>query len=219
MNQYAKFRRSKEVHNLEDVEESGAEKEESVEELPLFVFSLESSSVKEDEQFYETAEIEGAQVRFQLDSGAKANDMLTMVYSNLRRGSPPPLKRQAQRWFPFPSTNCNLTAKLRWLRDTKIRWKTYDFSSCLRLNRCLMDTNALNLAFWRKYINSQARNLAQRWSWMISQSSLRDWDVCLGKATRKESLTQAFYKTSSVHFFDWHLPNQPTKITFVACFF
>ena len=97
MNQYAKFRRSKEVHNLEDVEESGADKEESVEELPLFVFSLESSSVKEDEQFYETAEIEGAQVRFQLDSGAKANDMSTMVYSNLRRGSPPPLKRQAQR--------------------------------------------------------------------------------------------------------------------------
>lgn len=97
MNHYnAEFCRSKEVHNLEDVEDSGPE-EESEEELPLYVFSLESSSVKEDEQFYETAEIEGAQVRFQLDSGAKANDMSAMVYSNLRRGSPPPLKRQAQR--------------------------------------------------------------------------------------------------------------------------
>ena len=138
---------------------------------------------RKDEQFYETAEIEGAQVRFQLDSGAKANDMSAMVYSNLRHGSPPPLKRQAQRWFPFPSTNWNLMAKLHWLRDTKIRCKTYDFSSCLGLNRCSMDINALNLAFWRKGINSQARNLAQRWSWMISPSSSRDWDVCLALIT------------------------------------
>ena len=96
MNHYAKFCRSKEVHNLEDVEDTGPEEEESEKELPLFVFSLESSSVKEDAQFYETAEKEGAQVRFQLDSGAKASDMSAKVYSNLRRGSPPPLKRQAQ---------------------------------------------------------------------------------------------------------------------------
>ena len=96
MNHYAKFCRSKEVHNLEDVEDSGPEEEESEKELPLFVFSLESSSVKEDAQFYQTAEKEGAQVRFQLDSGAKASDMSAKVYSNLRRGSPPPLKRQAQ---------------------------------------------------------------------------------------------------------------------------
>ena len=48
MNHYnAKFCRSKEVHNLEDVEDSGPEEEESEEELPLYVFSLESSSVKE----------------------------------------------------------------------------------------------------------------------------------------------------------------------------
>ena len=185
MNHYAKVCRSKEVYNLRTVEDSGPEEEESEEELPLFVFSLESSSVKEDEQFYETAEREGAQLRFQLDSCAKANDMSAMVYSNLRRGSPPHPKRQAQRWFPFPITNWYLTAKLRWLRDTKIRWKTYDFSSCLGLNRCLMDTNALNLAFWRKYINSQARNLAQRRSWMISHSSSRDWDVCLALITSK----------------------------------
>ena len=56
MNHYAKFCRSKEVHNLEDVEDSGPEEEESEKELPLFVFSLESSSVKDDAQFYETAE-------------------------------------------------------------------------------------------------------------------------------------------------------------------
>ena len=52
MNHYAKFCRSKEVHNLEEVENSDPEEEESEEESPLFVYSLESSSVREDEQFY-----------------------------------------------------------------------------------------------------------------------------------------------------------------------
>ena len=52
MNHYAKFCRSKEVHNLEEVEDSDPEEEESEEESPLFVYSLQSSSVREDEQFY-----------------------------------------------------------------------------------------------------------------------------------------------------------------------
>ena len=40
-----------------------------------------------------------------------------------------------------------------------------------------------------------------------------------GKAKRKESLIQPFYETSAAHFLIyWHLPNQPTKITSVACF-
>ena len=56
VNHYAKFCRSKEVHNLEDVKDSGPEEEENEEDLPFFVFSLESSSVKKDEQFYETTE-------------------------------------------------------------------------------------------------------------------------------------------------------------------
>ena len=52
MNHYAKFCRSKEVHNLEEVEDSDPDEEESEEELPLFVYSLQSSSVNEDKQFY-----------------------------------------------------------------------------------------------------------------------------------------------------------------------
>ena len=86
-NHYAKLCRSKEVHNLEEVEDSDSEEEKSDEALLLFAYSLESSSVKEDEQFNVTIEIEGAQVRFQLDSGAKANVMSAKVYSNLRYGS------------------------------------------------------------------------------------------------------------------------------------
>ena len=41
MNHYAKFCRSKEVHNLKEVEDSDPEEEESEEELPLFVYSLQ----------------------------------------------------------------------------------------------------------------------------------------------------------------------------------
>ena len=63
MNHYAKSCRSKEFHYLEEVEDSDPEEEASQWELPLFVYSLESSSVKEDEEFYETAEIEYSQVR------------------------------------------------------------------------------------------------------------------------------------------------------------
>ena len=44
--------------------------------------------------------------------------------------------------------------------------------------------------------------------------------VLASKAKRKESLIQTFYETSAPTFLiDWHLLNQPTKITFVACFF
>ena len=41
MNHYTKLCRPKEVHNLEEVEDSDPEEEESVEELPLFVYSLQ----------------------------------------------------------------------------------------------------------------------------------------------------------------------------------
>ena len=44
-------------------------------------------------------------------------------------------------------------------------------------------------------------------------------NILAGKVTPKESLIQAFYKTSSIHFFDWRLPNQPTKFTSVARLF
>ena len=61
--------------------------------LSLTVYSLESSSVKENEQFYEIYEVEDTQVRVQLDSDAKANVMLAKTYNNLKHGSLPPLKK------------------------------------------------------------------------------------------------------------------------------
>ena len=40
-------------------------------ESSLFMYAVESNSLAEDEQFHETVELEGTQVKFQLDSGAK----------------------------------------------------------------------------------------------------------------------------------------------------
>ena len=45
-------------------------------------------------------------------------------------------------------------------------------------------------------------------------------NIPAGKAKWKESLIQTFWETSAAHFLiDWHLPNEPTKITSAACFF
>ena len=88
MNHYSKFCRSKEVHNSQEVDDP----EDSEDDSPLFVYSAGSNNVPEDEQFYETVGVQGTQVRFQLDTGARANVMSLKTYSNLKRGPLPPLK-------------------------------------------------------------------------------------------------------------------------------
>ena len=57
-------------------------------------------------------------------------------------------------------------------------------------------------------------------TWDQAQFSFRSVNnILLAKAKRKESLIQTFYETSAPTFLiDWHLLNQPTKITSVACF-
>ena len=52
---------------------------------PLCVL-IEIKHVKEDEEFYVTAEIKDSQVRFQLDSGAKPNVMSAKVYRASKQG-------------------------------------------------------------------------------------------------------------------------------------
>ena len=49
VNHYAKFCMSKEVHNLQEVEDSNCE--ESKDDSSLFVYSVGSSCVSDDEQF------------------------------------------------------------------------------------------------------------------------------------------------------------------------
>ena len=78
MNHFSKLFLSKEVHLVvvdSDQEES--------EDDSLFVYSVKSSYVPEDEQFYEVIVVEDTEVRFQLDSGAKANVMSLKTYDNL----------------------------------------------------------------------------------------------------------------------------------------
>ena len=52
---------------------------------PLCVL-IEIKHVKEDEEFYVTAEIKDSQIRFQLDSGAKPNVMSAKVYRASKQG-------------------------------------------------------------------------------------------------------------------------------------
>lgn len=78
MNHFSKLFLSKEVHLVvvdSDQEES--------EDDSLFVYSVKSSYVPEDEQFYEIIVVEDTEVRFQLDSDAKANVMSLKTYDNL----------------------------------------------------------------------------------------------------------------------------------------
>ena len=89
---------AKQVQNLQAVDseqETGedSDQKESEEDSSLFVYSVESSCVTEDEQFYEEVEVEGTQVRFQLDSGAKANVMSRKTFNSLKFKPPPRLEK------------------------------------------------------------------------------------------------------------------------------
>ena len=89
MNHFSKLCLSKEVHQLQEVADSDQEtegdsdQEESEDDSP-FVYSVRSSCVPEDEQFHEVIVVEDTEIRFQLDSGAKANVMSLKTYNNLR---------------------------------------------------------------------------------------------------------------------------------------
>ena len=87
MNHFSKFCLSKEVHLVVADSDQETDEEESEDES-LYVYSVKSSSVPEDEQFYEVIMVEDTEVRFQLDSGAKANVMSRKTYENLRRKPP-----------------------------------------------------------------------------------------------------------------------------------
>ena len=93
MNHFSKLCLSKEVHQLREVADSDQETEgdsdqEETEDDSLFVYSVKSSCVPEDEQFHEVIVVEDTEVRFQLDSGAKANVMSLKTYNNLRQRPP-----------------------------------------------------------------------------------------------------------------------------------
>ena len=96
MNHYSKLCRSRQVHHLQeedDSQNSSDDSGDSGDESSLFVYAVESKSLAGDEQFYETVEVEDTQVLFQLDSGAKANVISLKTYSSLKRRPLPPLRK------------------------------------------------------------------------------------------------------------------------------
>ena len=91
MNHYAKVCRAKPVNNVQLQRKEDTSSEDS--DSSLFVYAIESTIPSEDEQFYETVDVEKIKVKFQLDSGAKANVMSFRTYNNLKCTSLRPLKK------------------------------------------------------------------------------------------------------------------------------
>ena len=61
MNHYSKLCRSRQVHHLQEEDDSQDSSEDSGDcgdESSLFVYAVESNSLAEDEQFHETVELE-----------------------------------------------------------------------------------------------------------------------------------------------------------------
>ena len=84
------------MHHLQEEDDSQVSSDDSGDngdESPLCVYSVESNSVAEDEQFYETVEVEDTQVRFHLDRGAKANVIFFKTYNSLKRRAVPLLRK------------------------------------------------------------------------------------------------------------------------------
>lgn len=95
MNHYSKLCRSRQVHHLQedDSQNSSDDSGDCGDESSLFVYAVESNSLTEDEKFHETVELEGTQVKFQLDSGAKASVISLKTYSSLKCRPLPPLRK------------------------------------------------------------------------------------------------------------------------------
>ena len=93
MNNYSKLCRSRQVHHLQedDSQKSSDDSGDCGDESSFFVYAVESNSLAEEEQFHETVELDGTQVRFQLDSGAEANTIFLKTYNSLKCRPLPPL--------------------------------------------------------------------------------------------------------------------------------
>jgi hypothetical protein len=89
---YAKVCRVKSVNNVQLQRKEDTSSEDS--DSSLFVYAIESTIPSENEQFYETVDVEKIKVKFQLDkSGGKANVMSFKTYNDLKCTSLRPLKK------------------------------------------------------------------------------------------------------------------------------
>ena len=96
MNHCSKLCRSRQVHHLQEEDDSSNSSDDSGDcggESSLFVYAVESNSLAEEEQFQETVQLESTQVKFQLDSGAKANVISPKTYNSFKCRPLPPLRK------------------------------------------------------------------------------------------------------------------------------
>ena len=74
------------MHHLreeDDLKNSSDDSGDCGDESSLFVYAVEPNSLTEYEQFHETVELEGNQVTFQRNTGAKAIVISLQTYSSL----------------------------------------------------------------------------------------------------------------------------------------
>ena len=96
------------MHHLQEEDDSQDSSEDSGDcgdESSLFVYAVESNSLAEDEKFHETVELEDTQVKFELNSGAKANVISLKTYNSLKCRPLTPRERPELYWFRFQSTS------------------------------------------------------------------------------------------------------------------
>ena len=148
MNRYSKLCRSRQMHHLQEEDDSSNSSDDSGDcgdESSLFVYTVESNGLAEDEQFRETVELEGTQVKFQLDSGAKANVISLKTYNSLKCRPLPPLRKTRTVLVSFskhklkPRGEVALTARYKdQVENVKFFQVSHDHSSFKRnLSNCV----------------------------------------------------------------------------------
>ena len=137
------------MHHLQEEDDSQNSSDDSGDcgdESSLFVYAVESNSLAEEEQFHETVELEGTQVKFQLDSGAKANVISLKTYNSLKCRPLAPLRKTRTVLVSFskhklkPRGEVALTARYKdqvenvkfFVLDTEVE-SVLSGNSCLKL--------------------------------------------------------------------------------------
>jgi hypothetical protein len=151
MNHYAKVWRATPVNNVQlQRKEEDTSSEDS--DSSLFVYAIESTIPSGDEQFYETVDVENIKVKFQLDSGEKANVMSFKTYNNLKCTSLRPLKKTNTVLVSFSKHKLKPFGEV----VLKVKYKDHTedvhfFLWNLKLNLFFVETLVSNLVCWREF--------------------------------------------------------------------
>ena len=188
MNHFSKFCLSKDVHQLQEVADSNKETEgdcdhEESKDDSLFVYSVKSNCIAEDEQFYEVLSwkiLKFTSSWIVVQKLMLCHWALTIISSKDHKLC---WKQQILCWFPSPSTDWNLVEKWWRVRNTKIMPKMSRFfvvepevESVLHGNMCqTWPTKESSPADQQQ---TTCKNSGVRWpSRVVQRIRMLAWDV------------------------------------------